>query len=364
MKFLTFALLASTAAAVVTSPWTRSSSSSNFVSTSFQAGCNFIDSGSQNELTMFQAETFDPATIDRELGYAASLGMKTVRVFLHNLLWDQGPADFLSRLDDFLAISESHDIGVMFVLLDSCWGSSPASGKQPDPVPFVHNSVWVQAPGLAVVSSGVSSVSFQNLEDYVTGVVTRFGTDVRVVAWDLWNEPDNSGYTPDEIKPLLEQVFDWVESVQPTQPLTTPLWKVKDWSAVSSLTVLEKVQIERSDIISFHHYGDGDALSAAISELETFGKAVVCTEYMARENDSFFNPNLGIMAAANVVAYNWGLVNGLTQTIYPWDSWNVPNPYSGPPDIWFHEIFNQDGTPYSQDEADYIRNVTASVANV
>ena len=59
---------------------------------------------------MWQADTFDLPTIDRELGWAESLGMNTMRVFLHNLLWQQDSAGFLKRMDQFLAVAEKHHI--------------------------------------------------------------------------------------------------------------------------------------------------------------------------------------------------------------------------------------------------------------
>lgn len=162
-------------------------------------GANFIPSTAQNELTMFQVETYDPVTIDRELGYAESLGFNAVRVFLHNLLWES-PEVFLDILESFLQLTEEHNIGVMFVLLDSCWNAYPKSGIQPEPIPYVHNSVyvslnrstitnfscvsrWVQAPGIDIVED---STKFKDLKPYITGVVSHFRNDPRVIAWYIF----------------------------------------------------------------------------------------------------------------------------------------------------------------------------------
>src|SRR3954462_10150551 len=55
-------------------------------------GCNFIPSTAINQLEMWQADTFDPAAIDRELGWAADkLGFNTARVFLHDLAYHADP---------------------------------------------------------------------------------------------------------------------------------------------------------------------------------------------------------------------------------------------------------------------------------
>jgi hypothetical protein len=83
-------------------------------------------------------------------------------------------------LESFLQISARHNIGIMFVLLDSCWNAYPALGPQPAPVPYIHNSQWVQAPGYIIVND---AVSFMTIKPYVTGVLKHFKNDSRVIAW-------------------------------------------------------------------------------------------------------------------------------------------------------------------------------------
>ena len=65
-------------------------------------GCNFIPSTAINQLEMWQADSFDAATIERELGWAEDVGFNTVRVYLHDLLWAQDAQGFLDRIDRFL----------------------------------------------------------------------------------------------------------------------------------------------------------------------------------------------------------------------------------------------------------------------
>ena len=101
--------------------------------TGWLVGCNFIPSTAINELEMWQADTFDPKTIDRELGWAQGLGFNCVRVFLHDLPWQQDSKGFLDRMDQFLTLADKHHIKVMFVLFDSCWNPDPKLGKQPAP---------------------------------------------------------------------------------------------------------------------------------------------------------------------------------------------------------------------------------------
>src|ERR1700758_5513262 len=168
--------------------WTEEQANAWYARQPWPVGANFLPSTAINELEMWQAETFDTATIDRELGWAEGIGMNTMRVFLHNLLWEQDPEGFKKRIDEFLTIAARHHIRPIFVLFDSCWDPFPKLGPQHPPIPGVHNSGWVQAPGAKILAD---SSQYPQLESYVKGVVGGFANDQRILAWDVWNEPDN-----------------------------------------------------------------------------------------------------------------------------------------------------------------------------
>ena len=311
---------------------------------------------------MFQPDTFDLAANDRELGWAASLGFNSVRVFLHHLLWEQDSKGFLDRLDKFLGVADKHGIGIMFVLFDSCWDPFPMLGKQRAPKPGLHNSGWVQTPGAAVLKN---SDRYDELKPYVVGVMSRFRDDRRVQVWDIWNEPDNTNASsygaqepkgkPELVRALLAKVLSWAREARPSQPLTSGVWQ-GNWPSHEKLTPMERLQIENSDIVSFHSYGKLNDLKKCVENLRRYNRPILCTEYMSRGNGSFFEPHLGYMKEQRVAAYNWGLVSGKTQTIYPWNSWKTP--YSGEPPLWFHDIFRADGMAYRAEEASYIRTIT------
>ncbi len=325
-------------------------------------GCDFIPSTAINQLEMWQAESFDPETIDRELGWAQSIGFNSLRVYLHHMLWEQDAAGFLQRMDRFLDIASQHDIGVIFVLFDSCWDPSSNLGPQRAPKPHVHNSGWVQSPGADVLQDPTKHAA---LQAYAVGVVRRFCDDRRIHAWDVWNEPDNtnrSSYAEREpankvdlVLPLLEKSFAWARQAKPKQPLTSGVW-VGSWADPAQLSATERVQLDQSDVISFHNYNDLESLKQCVQNLQRYHRPLLCTEYMSRGNRSTFDPHLEYLKQQGVAAYNWGLVSGKTQTIYPWDSWT--RQYDAEPELWFHDIFRGDGTPYRQDEVDYIRRVT------
>jgi Cellulase (glycosyl hydrolase family 5) len=327
-------------------------------------GANYAPANAINQLEMWQAETFDPATIDKELGWAAAIGMNTMRVFLHDLLWQQDAAAFRKRIDEFLRIAEKHRIKPMFVLFDSVWDPNPRLGRQREPRPGVHNSGWVQGPGAAALRD---PSQYPRLEAYVKGVVGAFAKDPRVLAWDVWNEPDNmngSSYGKQEpankvdlVLGLLPKVAGWARSVSPQQPLTCGVWK-GDWSSEEKMTAMDKLQIAVSDIVSFHNYDGPEEFERRIRWLQRYKRPLLATEYMARGNKSTFEGSLPVAKKHNVAAYNWGLVAGKTQTHLPWDSWQ--RPYTDrEPAVWFHEVFRQDGTPYRKEEVDLIRSLTA-----
>ena len=330
--------------------------------TGWLVGCDFLPSTSINQLEMFQAETFDVSTLDRELRWAQSLGFNALRVYLQDLLWEQDSAGFVNRLDQFLAVADKHGIGVVFVLFDSCWDPFPKLGQQRQPKPHVHNSGWVQSPGKEVL---LDPAKQPRLKDYVIGVVGHFREDRRVVAWDVWNEPDNMNRPayvdlepPNKVElvlPLLKQAFVWARAARPSQPLTSGVW-IGTWPDPEKLSPTEQVQLNESDVISFHNYNDLDSLKEAVTHLRRYHRPLLCTEYMSRGNGSFFKPNLGYLKSQDVAAFNWGLVEGKSQTIYPWDSWTKQ--YTTELSLWFHDIFHRDGRPYRAEEVACIREVT------
>jgi hypothetical protein len=313
-------------------------------------GCNFIPSNAINQLEMWQPETFDTAAIDRELGWAAAIGFNTVRTFLHDLAWEADPEGFIKRLDCFLDIASRHGIRPMLVFFDDCWNGDPKLGPQPAPKPGIHNSGWLQSPGIDVVNRGSSN--WGRLETYVQDILTSFSEDDRILFWDLYNEPGNSK-NGEKSLPLVKAVFEWARAVDPSQPLTVGLW--------SNFPKLNRFQIEASDIITFHHYWPAEKLKRQITKLKQYGRPVICTEWMARSCGSLVSTNLPVFALEKVGCINWGLVAGKTNTIYQWQELN---PVKGefdlhvPPGLWFHDLFRPDGTPYDVSEIETFRKYT------
>jgi len=346
-----------------TSRWTAERAKAWYEQQPWLVGSNYIPDDAINELEMWQARSFDAAQIDKELGWAEDMGMNTMRVFLHDLLWQEDAAGFKKRLNQFLEISSRHHIKPLFVLFDSCWDPNPKLGVQHPPIPGVHNSGWVQSPGARALADPAQE---ERLKAYVLGVVGAFANDSRVLEWDVWNEPSNtndgsySRFEPKNksqlVETLLPKVFDWARQAHPSQPLTSGVWDI-DFENETPMTKTQQIQLENSDVITFHNYGWPESFEKEVLFLQKMDRPVVCTEYMARGAGSTFDTILPLAKKYKVGAINWGFVAGKTQTYYPWDSWRHPY-ILDEPTVWFHEVLYSDGKPYRVAEVNLIRELT------
>ena len=363
---LLFALLAQPllfvpAARADTQRWSAAKANAWYAQHRWLVGSNYIPADAINQLEMWQADTFNPAQMEKELAWAEAIGMNTMRVFLHDQLWQQDARGFTQRIEQFLAIAQRHGIKPLLVFFDSCWDPNPKLGPQRPPIPGVHNSGWVQSPGRAGLAD---AANYPRLKAYVQGVIRAFASDPRILGWDLWNEPDNGAGDKSEgerekwthVAALLPQVYAWAREANPSQPLTSGVWHNDDWSK-DKLNPIERVQIEQSDIVTFHIYDWPEALERRIGQLQAYGRPILCTEYLARGAGSTFDTSLPIALRHDVGMINWGFVVGKTQTNFPWDSWQRPYTQN-PPVVWHHDVFHVDGKPYRQAEVDQIRALT------
>jgi hypothetical protein len=332
-----------------TEPWSVEQASQWYQRWGWLRGCNFIPSTAINQLEMWQEETFDPVTIDRELGWAAAMGMNCMRVYLHHAAWEIDRDGFKQRVKQYMEIADKHGIATIFVFFDDCWTPAYSAGKQPEPQPGVHNSGWVRDPGDRYYKDDSHAI-LPVLETYVTDILTTFRDDPRIVLWDLYNEPGGSnpyGMLGDRSLPLLQLIFTWSRKVNPLQPLSSGIWNL-------DLSNITQYQIENSDVITYHQYGAQETHRTMMEMLKQHGRPMICTEYMARHFNSTFQEIMPMLKAETIGAINWGLVSGKTNTIFKWEE---PLPELSEPPLWFHDIFRQDGTPYLQDEVDFIRSL-------
>ncbi|MGV3509391.1 MAG: cellulase family glycosylhydrolase [Sphingobacteriaceae bacterium] len=328
------------------SKWTPEKANQWYAKQDWPRGCNYQPSTAINQLEMFQKETYDPKTIDKELGWAKKLGFNTMRVYLHHILWTSDKEGFKSRLNDYLSISDKHGIKTILVFFDDCWNDEYKAGKQPEPKTGIHNSGWVRDPGTMIYTN---PDTMKVLEAYVKDVLNTFKNDKRILMWDLYNEPGNNKQF-EKSMPLLKEVFKWGREIDPDQPLTAAVWN-NDKKFVN----LNKFQLENSDVISYHNYSYVDNHQNTIDTLKKFNRPLICSEYMARRNGSLFQLIMPILKKEKVGAINWGFVSGKTNTIYAWDT---PISSGKEPELWFHDILRKDGNPFSKSEVEFIKQIT------
>lgn len=324
--------------------WSAEKANAWYAQLPWMAGCDYIPATAINQIEMWSEATYDRATIEKELGWAQDLGFTTLRVYLSSVVWKNDPVGMKDRMDDFLARCSQRGIRPVFVFFDDCWNEESYYGIQPAPKRGVHNSGWVKDPSVSLRAD--TAAVYPVLRAYVKDVLKRFKDDKRVLMWDLFNEPGN-GTKHNISLDLVKKVFGWAREIYPSQPLTCGVW--------STQHEFNKVQLELSDVISYHNYGDTKTHTEAIDTLKTYGRPLVCTEYMARTHGSKFQNIMPLLKQNKVVAINWGFVAGKTNTIF---SWEKKMPEVEEPPVWFHDIFRQDGTPFDPEEIELIKKLT------
>lgn len=331
--------------------WTAGAANKWYAQYPWIMGYNYVPSTAINQLETWQAESFDPETIDRELGMAEAIGLNTVRFFMHDIAWKIDPDGFKKRLGQVLELCKKHKTWALPTFFTN-GGPGPQikiqPGKQPEFRPDVHNSSWLQSPGLAVVND---PERWSYLKDYVTDVLGTFAKDTRILLWCLYNEPENQRYGERSL-PLMRELWQWARAVNPIQPLTAPYMYFP--ASGSHTFPIACFLGEHCDVISYHHYGKPEDLQKRIDLFKQFDRPIICTEYMGRPANTFFDiaPKL---KENHIGAIHWGLVNSRCNFHLPWR----PKPEDIPePKVWFHDIFRHDGTPYDPKEIELIKKLT------
>lgn len=328
--------------------WSEEKANQWYESQPWPVGVNYVVSSAINQIEMWGEDTFDPETIDRELGYAKDLGFNTVRIFLHDLVWEADPSGFKKRLEEFLGICEKHQIKALVTFFtNGGTGIEPKLEKQPEFRQGVHNSAWVQSPGASVVND---PSKWGRLEKYIKDVIYSFRDDQRILLWCLYNEPESHKLGANSL-PLLREMFKWGREINPSQPLSSPIWQLP----ASPGTKLDIVSFlgENCDVMTYHCYSNADDMKRFIKLLKIFKRPIICQEYMGRPK-STFEDILPILKEENVGAISWGLTSGKCNFHLQWGS----KPGDPEPEIWFHDILRIDGSPYDNNEIELIKQIT------
>jgi hypothetical protein len=355
-------------------------------SSSWKQGLNFIPSTAVNQIEMWK--TYDASTIQRELQWAADLHYNALRVFLHDVMYQEEGTVFLDKVDGFLTTAYNMGFTTILVLLEGIWDPYPQYTQQVlPPIPRVHNSRWVQSPGATILQN--ETAWEDKVKPYIQAIVQRFGHDTqRVLLFDIMDQPENANvlsygamgtripatqaYYGTELDPLtkvtiiqkfIPQVLQWVHdvSVDRQVPITIADWGGTDLDPTtttpqqqSAAVWLQQVYLQNSDVITFHQYSTPNVVLAKLDELQTQfpGRPVILSSFMARDDGCTIEPLLGELYAQNVWALQWGWVSGKTQTIYNSNSWNQL--YTSLPDLWHHDMLWPNGTVYKESEKQYL----------
>lgn len=333
--------------------WTVEQANGWYAEQEWPVGCNYVPSYAINQYEFWQETTFNPEIIDRELALAQDLGFNAIRIYLHEGLWYADKEGFKSRIDRFFEIADSHGIK-MIVTFFTNGGNHEKEfrlGPQPEAIPGTHNSNWIPSPGRKVIDN---PAEWPRLKEYVQDILRTYKDDDRVLYWCLCNEPENLKNGCD-VSRFMPEVYRWAWEVRPSQPLSSPVWQRPGKNGTSTKLDLMAFACMYSDIVTFHCYSKPQEVEMSVKMFSRFGRPMVCQEYLARNYGNTFEEVLPILKKYRVGAINWGLVNGKCHFHYPWGH-KAGDPE---PEIWFHDIFREDGTPYDAEEIDFIKSMTA-----
>ncbi|MBO4475846.1 MAG: cellulase family glycosylhydrolase [Bacteroidales bacterium] len=335
--------------------WSEEKANAWYESQDWPVGCVFVPSNTGTPVDMWAADTFDEELIDRELGMAESLGFNAIRLFMCDIVWQNDRDGYMERLEKYLSLSDKHGIKILLTFFTNGGKiKNPYMDPRPQPVPGIHNSIWMSSPGRDVVNN---PDKWPVMEEYLKCVMTKYKDDPRVLAWCLYNEPENTKTF--NTLPFLESVYRWAREVNPSQPLTSPIWSLPGGGNCNM--PIQAFVLSNSDVISFHCYDNSEVCGRYVRLLKQFNRPIFCSEWMARTKGSDYFTILPIFKRNKVASFSYGLVNSKQQCHYPWnpkDKDGKDIPYEEEPPVWFHDLFRTDGTPWNPDEIIFIRSLT------
>lgn len=353
--------------------WSEAKANAWWAAQPWICGFNFLPSTAVNFLEMWHPDTFDRDTIERELGWAADIGFNAFRINLHYLVWKHDRDGLLDRLDWIMGVADGLGIATVPCFFDDCGfgGFEPEFGPQPAPIEGVHNSRAVASPGRARL---LDPAEWSGFEGYVRDIVSAYRADARILFWDLYNEPGNRmifgpdgsrqhepDFTAASLK-LMRASFEWCREESPTQPRTVAAW-VTPLPGVAGdpyQTEIDQAALALSDIVTFHAYWETDHVEGFIAHLQAHNRPMLCTEWMARPIGSRICNQLELFKTSGVGCFQWGLVQGRTQTHLPWPA-DLVKAHGGEADrsVWFHDLLDRTGQAYDPVETAELQRLTA-----
>ena len=329
-------------------------------------GCNFMGSDCANRIDQWQELGFEERmiTADRELKLAAETGFNTIRIIPEFIVWDQDHDGFMKRFDRYLATAWKYGITAMITFGNDCMPPRDEFWK-PQKL-GVQSYDWGYHGGRKHSQHQQHDLMGYHIMDepeiaqrhylWLREMMETYKDDPRVIVWDLYNEVGNARRDKVSI-PHLKKFFEIAREVNPSQPLTSCLWK--GLTGFNQLPEAEQFIAENSDVISYHNYRSYEDNIHIIKYLKTFGRPILNTEWLARMTHNTIEEMFPLFYLEKIGCYNWGLVAGLYQTYEPWNGVWQQYEKGGARDVdfkvWFHDLYRPNLHPYDPHEIELIQ---------
>ena len=336
-------------------------------------GCNYMSADCANRIDQWQELGFEDRfkTTEEELKLMQNTGFNTVRLIIEYVVWKEEHDGFMERFDRYLSLCAKYGISCMIVLANDCmppkterW-KMPYVGKQEYDWGYHGGKMHSQHGSHNGPAPHFYLDDEESREDYfkmVEEIVTKYKDDERICIWDLYNEPGNS-QRQDITLPNLKRMFDTVRGIDPSQPLTVGVFKIRGDESVP-LNSLEQYAIDNSDIISYHFYRDYNEHVKIIKRLKKEGRPILNTEWLGRclGNDVF--TLFPLFYLEKIGCYNWRFVAGKYQTYEPWESTWIKYECGEDTDVdftkWFHDLYRPNHRAYDPKEIKLIKDFCES----
>ncbi len=343
--------------------WTEKQAWEWYRSQPWMRGCNYLPADCCNRTALWQELDFEQhiATVDRELELAASIGFNSVRVILEFHVWNEQHDGFMARFERFLSVAAKHGVSTMVCLANDCTVPKDENYRPPQLGPQrcdwgYHggrkNSPHSSAKNLPGYNPALDDPeSLKRFLVMVAEIVGKYASDPRIPVWDLFNEPGASRRNEISV-PYVKQIFETARSVNPSQPLTSCVWRPLGQFSPAELTALEL-----SDIVSYHSYSDYRANIRLIDALREHNRPLINTEWLHRQQHNTVRELFPLFYLEGIGCWNWGFVAGLSQTYEPWDyMWEHDAAGDRSIDFtkWQHDLFRPSFRPYDPREIEVI----------
>jgi len=217
-------------------------------------GANYVPSYARNSLEIWAK--YDPEVVERELGYAAELGLDGVRTFIHSEPFLERPDDAVGAVKDFTRCCAEKKLAFMPVLLDGC---HIMSGSR---------LLWPGNPP----PDKAGEEGWPELEKYINLILPVLRDSESVAVYDVINEP-RVGARPDFDK-LTRHFSALVKDLDPDRPVTIGAINRGEMNSVMDVV----------DVASVHSYMSSDVLlheelRTCHRETEAAGKELILSEW-------------------------------------------------------------------------------------